>query len=94
MNFSEVVPPEDFTSKLTESEPSFSVTLQDFTEPASNLESLAKRSKLLKDLVHQMKHSQQECLQREQDHIKHLDDVGKMFVQAVFIFTDVALRPH
>ena len=46
MNFPEAVLPEDFTSKLTDSEPRFSVTLQDFTNPASNIECLAKRPKL------------------------------------------------
>ena len=42
MNFLVAVPAEDFISKLTETEPEFSLSLQDFTDPEHNLESLAK----------------------------------------------------
>ena len=41
--FSKAVSPEDFTSKLTDTEPSFSVLLQYFTDPENSLDSLAKR---------------------------------------------------
>ena len=45
MNISDAVPPEDFILQFTDSEPSFPVTLQDFTDPTSDLESLAKDPK-------------------------------------------------
>ena len=35
MNFAEAIPHEDFNLQLTDSEPSFSVTLQDVPFPAS-----------------------------------------------------------
>ena len=66
MNFPEAVPVEEFTSKFTDSEPNFSVTLQDLPDPASNLQSVPKRTKLLKDLMLQIKHFQQEFPIREQ----------------------------
>ena len=65
MTVPEAVPPEDFTLQFTGSKPKFLVTLQDFTDPTSNLEILSKKPKLLKDLNHQMKHHQQDYLQRE-----------------------------
>ena len=65
MNFPEAAQSEDCTLKLTDYEPIFPVTLQDFTDPASKLKSLTERPKLLKDLMHQMKNTQQEFLQRE-----------------------------
>ena len=55
MSFPEAVLPGDFTSKLIDTEPSFSGLFQEFTDPESNLESLAKRPKLLKELMQQMK---------------------------------------
>ena len=88
MNFPEAVLPEDFTSPLADSQPSFSVTLKDFTDPASNLENLAKRPKLLKGLMHQMKHSQQEFLQREQGLTRLLEDGDKKnSLQTILTFT-------
>ena len=48
MNFPETIPSEDLTSKLPDIELSFSISLQDFTDPESSLESSAKRPKVLK----------------------------------------------
>ena len=39
MHFPEVIPPEDFMGQLTKYEPSFPITLKDFSDPTSNLES-------------------------------------------------------
>ena len=65
MNFPEAIPPEQFTRQLTNSEPSFPITLKDFTDPTSNLESLAAKPKLLKEMMQQIKHSCHTFLQRE-----------------------------
>ena len=87
INTNDVLPLEDFTSKLIDTEPSFLVSLQDFTDPDSNLERLAKRPQLVKELIQQMKHSQQEFLQTEQDFTKLLDNTGKnCFRDNVYIY--------
>ena len=44
MNFPEVVPPGDPTWELMDTEFSFPISLQDFTDPESNLKSLPKRA--------------------------------------------------
>ena len=48
MNFPEAIPPKDFTECFTNYEPSFSITLKEFTDPTFNLESLTAKPKLLK----------------------------------------------
>ena len=45
LNFPEAVLTEDFASKLTYTEPHFSVTLQDFSDLRNNLENLVKPPK-------------------------------------------------
>ena len=64
-NFPDAEPPKGFAVQLTNSEHSFLVTLQDFTDPTSNFLSLAKRPNLLIELIQQMKHSHQTPMQRE-----------------------------
>ena len=49
INFPEVIHPEDFNGQLTSYETSFPITLKDFSDPTSNLESSAAKSKLLKE---------------------------------------------
>ena len=67
MNFSQAVPSEDFIRQLTNYGPSFSITLNIFLSyPTGNLESLAAKANLLKEIMQQMKHSYQTFLQREQ----------------------------
>ena len=90
MNLPEVVPPKDLTSYLTASEPSFPVILQGFTDLAGNLESLAKRWKLLKGLMHQLKHCQLEFLQREEGLTKILEYTDNNFF-TMFTSTDFIL---
>ena len=51
INFSDAIPPKDFTRKLINYEPSSSITFKDFSDPTSNLESLAAKPKLLKELM-------------------------------------------
>ena len=45
-------------------EPSFLITLKDFSDCSSNLESLASKPRLFKELMQQMKYCHQVFLQR------------------------------
>ena len=58
IHFLEVIPPTDFSRQLTNYEPSFLITINDFSAPTSILESLATKPKLFKELIQQRKHSQ------------------------------------
>ena len=66
------------------------MTLLDYTDPTSNLDSLAERPKILKEMMQQMKQFHQQFLQREQGLTKLLEDADKIlykqnsYLQTVF----------